>query len=430
MIPYSIPIPLPGGLHGKLPRFASVFQHLSSDKVQDINGFIAQEFNKFKSVDLKGKHIAIAVGSRGIMQQPLVVKAVVRELKEVGAFPFIIPAMGSHGGGNAAGQESVLMGYGITEEQLGVPIRSSMEVVELARLKDGTPVYCDKIAHEADFILPINRIKPHTDFRAEHESGLIKMLAIGISKHAGATALHFHGFENFATLLPEAGRAFIANSNILFGIGMVENANEEMMHIEMIAPEDLFERDASLLKLARESIPQLLFESIDVLVIDEIGKNISGAGLDPNVTGRTSSKLAGFDTRRPIQRIIVRDLTDITEGNATGIGVADVTTQRVIRKMDWTKTYLNIVTAGVLDGAKLPMVADTDKDAIGIGIRGCPGIVSEKAKIVRIKNTLEMREVWASEPMLADINNNGRLELCSEFFDCEFDNEGSILGTI
>ena len=311
--------------------------------------------------------------------------------------------MGSHGGGTASGQEAVLAGYGITEIEMGAPVKSSMDVVELGKLQDGTSVYCDKLAFEADFIIPINRIKPHTSFRADHESGLIKMLSIGLSKHVGATALHFHGMGKFHALLPAASRIFIANTKILFGIGMIENANEKMMHIEFILAEDFFDRDAALLKLAKESIPQLLLEEIDVLVVDEIGKNISGAGLDPNVTGRTSSNLPGFDSRPPIQRIIVRDLTDVTEGNATGLGVADVITQRVVEKMDWTKTYLNVVTAGVLDGAKLPIVADTDRDAIGIGIRGCPGVISDKARIARIKNTLEMTVIWASETMIPEL---------------------------
>ena len=197
MIPSSIPIPLPGGLHGPLPRFIAVSQKLSEDTVSNIDVTVAREFGKFKSLDLKDKTIAIAVGSRGIMQQPSVVKALINELKAVGSHPFIIPAMGSHGGGTATGQEAVLAGYGITEGQMEAPVRSSMEVVELGKLKDNTPVYCDKLAFEADFIIPVNRIKPHTSFRGKHESGLIKMLAIGLSKHAGATALHFHGMDNF-----------------------------------------------------------------------------------------------------------------------------------------------------------------------------------------------------------------------------------------
>jgi hypothetical protein len=256
------------------------------------------------------------------------------------------------------------------------------------------------------------------------------MLAIGLSKHAGATALHFHGFENFHTLLPAASHVFIANTKILFGVGLVENASEEMMHIELISPDNFFNRDAALLKLAQDSMPKLLFKEMDVLVIDEIGKNISGAGLDPNVTGRTSSNMPGFNSGPPIQRIIVRDLTEVTKGNATGIGVADVTTQRVGDKMDWTKTYLNVVTAGVLDGAKLPIVADTDRDAIGIGIRGCPGVDSDRARIVRIRNTLEMTSVWATETMIPEIEENSRLELMSDPFECIFDDEGMLVGTL
>ena len=430
MIPSSIPIPLPGGVRGPLPRFVAVSQKLSKDRIANIDSVIKSEFRQFNKINITGKSIAIAVGSRGIRQQPFVVKALIQQLKEVGGDPFIIPAMGSHGGGNASGQEAVLASYGITEIEMGVPIRSSMDVVELAKLDDGTPVYCDKLAYEADYIIPVNRVKPHTSFRAEHESGLIKMLAIGLSKHAGATALHFHGFENFHRLLPATSHVFIANTQILFGVGLVENADEEMMHIELISPDKFFDRDASLLKLAQESMPKLLFKEMDVLVIDEIGKNISGAGLDPNVTGRTSSNMPGFNSGPPIQRIIVRDLTEVTEGNATGIGVADVTTQRVVNKMDWTKTYLNVVTAGVLDGAKLPIVADTDRDAIGIGIRGCPGVDSDRARIVRIRNTLEMTSVWATETMIPEIEENSRLELTSDPFECMFDDKGAICDSI
>jgi hypothetical protein len=200
--------------------------------------------------------------------------------------------------------------------------------------------------------------------------------------------------------------------------------------LEFVVPTDFCARDAAMLEMARASIPQLLFEEMDVLVIDEIGKNISGAGLDPNVTGRAGSNEPGFERDNPIKRIVVRDLTDETEGNATGIGMSDVTTQRTVGKIDWTKTYLNMVTAGALDGGKLPIVADTDRDAIGIAIRGCPGVVSNKAHIVRVKNTLEMTKVWASETLLPEIEANPRLEALSDPFDCRFDNGGTLMGSV
>jgi len=430
MLPSSIPIPLPGGLHGPLPRFVGVGQRFATETLDNIDAVIAGEFRKFSHIDLNGKSVAVGVGSRGIKQQPLVVKALIRELLAAGAEPFIVPAMGSHGGGYAEGQTAVLSSYGITEEAMGAPVKSSLDVVELARIDKDVPVYCDKFAHEADYIVMCGRVKPHTDFRAVHESGLIKMAAIGMAKHAGAAALHFHGMGQFFHLLPLAAKAFLDNTNVLFGVAMVENAEENLRQLELVASGGFFTRDAALLEQAKGAIPRLFFDAIDVLVVDEIGKNISGAGMDPNVTGRTATFAEGFDDGPSIGRIVVRDLTDVTEGNATGIGLADVTTQRLAGKIDWTKIYVNIVTAGVLDGAKLPIVADTDRDAIGIAIRGCPGVKSEQARIVRIKNTLEMTTVWASEAYIAEIEANPDQEIISDPFELQFDGDGGLMGKV
>ena len=430
MLPSSIPIPIPGGLHDPLPRFVEVGQKFDLSALSDINAAVAEQFQRFAEVNLTGKSVAIGVGSRGIKQQPEVVKALIRELKAAGAEPFIIPAMGSHGGGSAEGQTAVLASYGYTEENIGAPIRSSLEVVELGRIERDVPVYCDKLAMEADHIIMCNRVKPHTDFRAKHESGLIKMVAIGMAKHAGATALHFHGMGNFKTLLPAAAMVFLEKTPTLFGVAMVENAEENLKHLEFVAPDDFFHRDTALLEMAKTSIPRLYFDTVDVLIIDEIGKDISGAGMDPNVTGRPPSSLPGFDSGIAINRIVVRDLTKKTEGNSTGIGAADVTTQRLVQKVDWTKIYVNIVTAGVLEGARLPIVANTDRDAMGIALRGCFGVTSESSRIVRIKNTLEMTTVWASEPMVADIEKNQDQTLLSEPFNLEFDANDGLTGQV
>ena len=430
MLPSSIPIPIPGGLHDPLPRFVEVGQKFDLSALSDIDAVVAEQFQRFAEVNLTGKSVAIGVGSRGIKQQPEVVKALIGELKAAGAEPFIIPAMGSHGGGSAEGQTAVLASYGYTEENIGAPIRSSLEVVELGRIERDVPVYCDKLAMEADHIIMCNRVKPHTDFRAKHESGLIKMVAIGMAKHAGATALHFHGMGNFKTLLPAAAMVFLEKTPTLFGVAMVENAEENLKHLEFVAPDDFFHRDTALLEMAKTSIPRLYFDTVDVLIIDEIGKDISGAGMDPNVTGRPPSSLPGFDSGIAINRIVVRDLTKKTEGNSTGIGAADVTTQRLVQKVDWTKIYVNIVTAGVLEGARLPIVANTDRDAIGIALRGCFGVTSESSRIVRIKNTLEMTTVWASEPMVADIEKNQDQTLLSEPFNLEFDANDGLTGQV
>ena len=430
MFPSSISIPIPGGLHDPLPQFVEVGQKFDLSALSDIDAAVAAQFQRYAHADLTGKNVAIGIGSRGIKQQPQVVKALIGELKAAGAKPFIIPAMGSHGGGSAEGQTAVLASYGYTEENMGVPINSSLEVIELGRIERDVPVYCDKLAMDADHIIMCNRVKPHTDFRANHESGLIKMVAIGMAKHAGATALHFHGMGNFNTLLPAATKIFLEKTPTLFGVAMVENAEENLKHLEFVAPDDFFHRDAALLQMAKTSIPRLYFDTVDVLIIDEIGKDISGAGMDPNVTGRPPSSLPGFDSGAAINRIVVRDLTEKTEGNSTGIGAADVTTQRLVQKVDWTKIYVNIVTAGVLEGARLPIVANTDRDAIGIALRGCFGVTSESSRIVRIKNTLEMTTVWASEPMIPDIEKNQDQTVLSEPFNLEFDANGGLTGQV
>ena len=430
MLPKNIEIPMPGGLHGPLPRFIEIGQKLSTDTVKDLDVTIAHEFAKFSHIELKEKTVAIGIGSRGIKPQTPVVKALIRELKAAGAVPFMFPAMGSHGGGTAEGQKGVLAEYGYTEAAFGVPVKASMDVVEVGQLEDGTPVYCDKFAYEADYIIPVNRVKPHTSFRGKHESGLAKMLAIGVSKHAGAAALHFHGFAHFHHLIPEAAQVSLDNTNVLFGVGMVENSLEDLRTVEFVDPKNYLVRDAALLEIAKASIPQLLIKDIDVLIVDQIGKNISGAGMDPNVTGRCGAGMPGFDVGLSIGRVVVRDLTDKTQGNASGMGTADVTTQRMLNKIDWTKTYTNMVTAGVINGARLPIVANTDRDAFGIAVRGCPGVSTEDARIVRIRNTLELRTIWVSETLLPEIASDPQLEIKSEPFELNFDSENDLKGEI
>jgi hypothetical protein len=425
MMPSSIPIPLPDGLNAELPRFIKVRQRFNDERLDDVDAAMAEQFAKFSHIDLKGKSVAIGVGSRGIRPQPPVVRALVRELKAAGAEPFIVPAMGSHGGGTAEGQTWILKDYGITEDYTGAPIKASMDVVTVGTLDDGTPVYCDKLAYEADYLVPCNRVKPHTDFRGKHESGLVKMLAIGMAKHAGAARIHLHGFEHFPEVLPAAAQVFIDNTRMLFAVAMVENAYDKLKHVELVAPEQLIERDAALLEVAKANIPRFMFESIDVLVVNQLGKDISGCGMDPNATGRPSTGLPGFETL-PIREIVVLDLTEATHGNATGLSNADVTTRRLVEKMDWSATYVNIVTSGAIGGGKLPIVADTDNMALAIALRGVPRLVPENARIVRVNNTLELSEVWVTEGMREEVEANPDMEIIGEPFDARFDNEGAL----
>ena len=426
-MPDHIPIPMPGGLDVDLPQFVKVRQHFANEVVADVDAAVAASFAALPEMDLAGKRIAIGVGSRGIGPQPGVVRAVINELKKVDAVPFIVPTMGSHGGGTVEGQLGILTEYGITEESMGVPIEASMDVVQVGTLSDGWPVYCDRIAYEADYIVPCNRVKPHTDFRGTHESGLVKMMAIGLAKHKGAEALHRQGFARFAEVIPESGKVFLDNTKTLFGTAMVENAFDQLMHVELVARDNIFERDRELLKLAKANIPRFHFEAMDLLIVDQIGKNISGSGMDPNATGRPNTKLPGFDDAPDIHRIVVRDLTDATHGNATGLGGADVTTQRVVRKMDWTATYVNVVTSGIIDSACTPLVANTDREAIALALRGCPKLDPMDAKIVRIKNTLSLSEVWASAPLLEEIKANEKMDILGDAFDVVFDDEGTLL---
>lgn len=425
MMPSSIPIPLPDGLNAELPRFIKVRQRFNDEQIDDVDAAMAEQFSKFSNIDLQGKSVAIGVGSRGIRPQPPVVRALVRELKAVGAEPFIVPAMGSHGGGTAEGQTWILQDYGITEDYTGAPVRASMDVVTVGTLDDGTPVYCDKLAFEADYLVPCNRVKPHTDFRGKHESGLVKMLAIGMAKHAGAARIHLHGFEHFPEVLPAAAQVFIDNTRMLFAVAMVENAYDKLKHVELVPPEQLIERDAALLEVAKANIPRFMFDSIDVLVVNQLGKDISGCGMDPNATGRPSTGLPGFETL-PIREIVVLDLTEATHGNATGLSNADVTTRRLVEKMDWTATYVNIVTSGAIGGGKLPIVADTDNMALAIALRGVPRLVPENARIVRVNNTLELSEVWVTEGMREEVEANPDMEIIGEAFDARFDNEGAL----
>ncbi len=425
MIPSNIDIPLPGGIGMPLPRFVRARQKFNGATVEDVPAAVAAEFEKFKHIDLTGKSVAVTVGSRGIRSQKPVVVAVLDELKKAGAAPFIVPAMGSHGAGTAEGQQQIVEDYGMSSAEMGVPIKSSMEVVQLDTVADGLRVFCDKNAFEADYIVPLNRVKPHTSFRGKWESGLCKMIAIGLGKHTGAVEMHRRGMARFPELLPQVAKAFLSKTNVLFGCAIVENGYERLHTVNLVPPGEIIERDAELLERAKGLIPRLLVDKVDVLVVDEIGKNISGAGMDPNVTGRNASKTNDF-AGPDIHQIVVRGLTEPTHGNATGMGVADVTTQALLRELDWTKTYVNLVTAGMPGAASLPLVANNDRDALSLAMRGCPMIEAETARIVRIENTLDLGEIWISEAMIADAEAHAEMEVISEPFEAGFDADGQL----
>ncbi len=420
-----IKVNIEGGMHYPFPPLIPVDQHFDRPRLTDIKGRVRSELAKVANADLYGKSIAITVGSRGIAGLVEIVAALVAGLRSKGAHPFIVPAMGSHGGATAEGQRQVLAGYGITEVSTGAEIRSSMEVVEVACLPDGTPLYTDRHAFEADAIVVMNKVKPHADFKARYESGLVKMLSIGLAKHKGAVALHSHGFARFRDVLPQAAESLLKHLPVLFGLAILENAFDDLMDLEIIPADRIMEREKALLETAKASIGRLQFPEIDVLIVDEIGKNISGEGLDPNVTGRPGSGLPGFDAPT-IQKIVALDVTPQSHGNGVGIGSADISTRACVEKIDLGAMYTNAITATILAPAKLPMVLETDHDAIVVALKTCNLVTPQTARIVRIKNTLEIHRIWVSPALLDHVQASETLSIAGLASGMVFDAAGRL----
>jgi hypothetical protein len=404
MIDKRIDVNIAGGLDIALPKMVTVRQKFASPKVGDIPSVIASEFEKpeIRSKVKPGQVIAVGCGSRGIANIATIAKSVVDGLKALGAQPFIFPCMGSHGAATAEGQKAVLEGYGISEATMGVPLRATMETTIVGELDDGTPVHMDANAAQADGIVVINRIKPHTSFRGPTESGITKMLAIGIGKINGATTYHQHGMDVFPTLLPKVRDVNLKARNVLFGVGIVENAYDQTAVIELIAAENIGEREPALQEMAKRNMPRIQFSEVDVLVIEEMGKNISGAGFDPNVTGRNRRHVA-WNSDPLVKKIVVLNLTPESHGNATGIGGADVITMRLYRDMDIGATYANVITSMSLGGAAIPIIMNTDNDAISLAVKTVVRVKPQDCRIVRIRNTLDLAEIEVSEPMLEEV---------------------------
>ncbi|RKT87965.1 protein of unknown function [Saccharopolyspora antimicrobica] len=414
------------GAGTELPRMIPVEQRFTATAVADLEGAIrAQVAEHDRTHPVSGKRIAITAGSRGIARIDRIVATLVDALAGCGAKPFVVPAMGSHGGGTAAGQRQVLAEYGITEERIGAPIVSSMDTVVVTELPDGTPVHFDAEAARADGVVVLGRVKPHTDFRGTHESGLAKMIAIGLGKHRGATTLHTHGFGAFHSLIPAVAEAVLRVVPIEFGLAVVENAYEDVARLELVPPGELLEREAELLVEAKRLMPKLLMSDIDVLVVDEIGKDISGAGMDPNITGRSPVSTDGFRAV-PIKRVVVLGLTAHTNGNACGLGLADVTTQRCLDQIEFGSFYTNSLTSGVPEGARIPMALATDRDAIAAALHMSRGPHDRPAKIVRIRNTLSMPHVEVSEAYAQEVAEHPDLKAVGEPHDWAFDATGTL----
>ncbi len=412
----------------RVPKMVRIAQKYDTYHIRDIENHIVKQMNNiYNKTWYDGKSIAITAGSRGIPRLDLILKTVCNQLKTWGAKPFIIPAMGSHGGATAKGQMEILAGYNVTEDTIGVPIISSMEVVQYDTLDDGTPLYCDKHAYFSDGIVLLNKIKPHTDFRGEHESGLAKMIAIGISKHKGAAAFHKMGFAKFANKIPQAAKRFINCAPVAFGVGIVQNAYNDISNIDIVPKERIIEKDKELLVMAKGKMARFKFKDLDVLIIDEIGKNISGFGFDPNVVGRTNGWQPGFSEILNLQKLFIRGITEQSHHNGSGISEADITTRRCLNSIDWSVTWTNMTTSTRICGGRIPMYMNNDREALIVAIKTCNGVDYNKIKIARIKNTSELYEIEVSLGLYEEIKEHPEVEWISGPHELEFDKEGFML---
>jgi len=376
-----------------------------------------------------GDKIAVTAGSRGITGIDSITRTVIGELIKPGGKPFIIPAMGSHGGATAEGQLGVLAGHGITEDKMGVPIISSMEVVKVGESKEGIPVYVDKNAVDADHVVVINRIKPHTRFSGKIESGLIKMLLVGLGKDVAAGIYHRALMKySFDRIIDSVLPILLSRLPVLFGLAIVENAYGGVANIKAINGADIIDVEPMLKKESLELMPKLPFKEIDLLIVDEMGKDISGTGMDTNIIGRKQgpAQTQDMDEEVRITRIFVRDLTDKSCGNACGIGLADFTTRRLVKKINEKETNINCIAALRPEGAKVPMTFDCDKDAIDAAISTCGMDDTKNIKIVRIKNTLDLNTLIASEAYLDDLENRDGLEQISPVRELVFDSSNNL----
>lgn len=412
-----------------LPNMIKVRQHFASpDEIIDIKSVVKQELNKpeIKATIKPGMTIAVGIGSRGIAEIPRIAQAVIAELKALGAIPFAVPAMGSHGGATAEGQRHVLENLGMTEEILGCEIRASMETVKLGELENGLPILMDKNAMQADGIIAINRIKAHNAFTAPIESGIIKMITIGFGKQDGADSCHTHGFGNMAKNIVDMARIKVKKSPFLFGVGTVENAYDKVVKIEAIAADRLEERETALLAESKSYFPKILFDNVDIAVIDLMGKIYSGGGMDGHVMGRAPTPFVEpIATIRP-DRIAVLDLHEQSGGNATGMGWADYCTQRLYNKIDLPETYPNVITSRLARDGFIPVIMPSDKQAIQVAIKTCIILDGRtEARIVRMANTLHIGEIYISENMLDDARANNNIEILTEPAQFIFDEENN-----
>lgn len=418
----------------KIPKMFRARQIFSREMIrpEEIPAAVHREMEKenIGSRIRPGMSVAVTAGSRGIRNVDIITKAVVDEVKARGASPFIVPAMGSHGGATAEGQLAMLAGYGITPESMGCPIRSSMEVVELGYSERGRRVVLDKNAYEADGIIISCRLKPHNAFRGPYESGPCKMMTVGLGKQVGASIVHGDGMDVIAQNIPTMAKVVLEKANILFAIPCIENAYDETCRIEAIPAENILEREPELLKYAFSNMPRLIVGEADVLVVDEVGKNYSGTGVDPNITGTFSTPYASGGLK--VQRTCFLNLSKESHGNALGCGLASAITRKIFDDMDIEQMYPNCITSTVLASARIPCVVSTDKEAVQICIKTCNKIDQDHVRVVRIPNSLHIGSIMLSEAYYEDVKAGKYpgLEAVDEPKELEFDGDGNVITKI
>lgn len=410
-----------------IPRMLKVRQNFETSVLEDVEKEIRNQLS-IKNISKKlkpGMSIAVTAGSRGVANMALTIKTVCDYLKEMGCRPFIFPAMGSHGGSTAEGQITILSTFGITEETMEVPIKSSMEAVCIHEFEDGFKVYVDKNAHEADGIIVINRIKPHTSFRGSYESGLMKMMTVGMGKQLGADQIHAAGPKVMGTNIERGGKTVLELENVICGVALLENSYDQTCGIYVLEPQDIINQEPALQAQAKKNMPHLMFEKPDVLAIDYIGKNISGPGMDPNIT-YTFNPNSGIPTDGKAHRIVVFDLTDETHGAGAGVGNADFTTKRLYSKFNADQTYPNLLTAGFPEPGKMPMLMDNQKLTIQAAIKTASLTDPRQVRMVRIKDTLHLGEIEISEAMIPEAEALSNVEIISEPYELDFNEDGDL----
>ena len=411
------------------PKMFLASRKVEVPRIEDVPGAIASEIRRL-NLQRKiqpGMRIAVIAGSRGITNNVLILATVVSELKKYGAQPFLIPCMGSHGGATPEGQVGILTALGVTEEYVGCPIISQMDVVKLGHTQGGIPVYIDKVAAGTDGIVVVNRVKPHTEYTGDIESGLMKMMTIGLGKHRGALTAHKYAVQyGYQSVILSIAREILKSTSILFGLAVVENTHGETARVVAVEPDSFEEREKALLKEAKKFLATLPFHKLDILIVDEMGKEISGTGIDTNVIGRIMF-IGGPEPESPrITRIVVLDLTEETCGSAVGVGLADFITRRLVNKIDYRVTYINCFTAMTPEKARLPAVAETDKEAIEWAFQTIGAVKPQQARVVKIKNTLHLDKLYISQSLLSELEAKPDWEVEQKAYEMRFDLEGNI----